>query len=157
MCATAAVVGRSCVVTAMWAGFTLTLRGLRSVLIAVCDPACVGSARRCAYTAMCCKVSASLSVVCCSCVHCRVGVQIRRYGHGFCFRSTWFAARVFIAVFVCRYHGFCSEGLKLGFFRRVLRHVSDSVHLDVESQGGALDGQQLLVVEGSGWRGTLGV
>ena len=41
-----------CVVTAMWAGFTLTLRGLCSVFIAVNDPTCVGSARLCADTSL---------------------------------------------------------------------------------------------------------
>ena len=131
---------------AMWAGFTLTLRGLCSVFIAVHDPTCVGSARRCADTSLWAKVALSLSVVWCSCslpnvfpslpfwwqdarvgaritamwedfrfalrgvvlvcsLPCefRVGVQIRLCGHGFCFRSTWFAGRVFIAVLVCRF------------------------------------------------------
>ena len=50
----------------------------------------------------------------------------------------------------------CGHGLPSGWsghFAAEMRHFSDSAHSDVESQGGALDGRQLLVVEGSGWRG----
>ena len=81
----------------MWAGFTLTLRGLRSTFIAVYDPHLCGqhpSASR--YVAVG-KVPLSLSVVWCSCSlpnvfpslpfwwqEARVGVQIRRCVHGFC-------------------------------------------------------------------------
>ena len=49
-----------------------------------------------------------------------------------------------------------SDGLE-AFFAVFLRYFSDSVQLDVESQGGALDGQQLLDVEGSWVAGTPGV
>ena len=40
---------------------------------------------------------------------------------------------------------------------RILRHFSHSVQLDVSAHFSALDGQQLLVVEGSGVAGTPGV
>ena len=53
-----------CVVTAMWAGFTLTLRGLCSVFIAVCDHIhlCGQCASVCRYVAVG-KVAHSLSVL----------------------------------------------------------------------------------------------
>ena len=45
---------------------------------------------------------------------------------------------------------------KEGRFRRILRHFSHSVQLDVSAHFSALDGQQLLVVEGSGVAGMPG-
>ena len=40
-----------------------------------------------------------------------------------------------------------------GFFRRILRHFSHSVRMDVSAHFSALDDEEFFVVEGSGWRG----
>ena len=110
---------RWCADTAMWARFPL-----RSTWYGARVFTAVRRSRWCADTATRARILLSLYVVCCSCVHCRVGVQIRRCGHGFCLRSPWVGARVFIAVLEVRVggqirrcgHGLRSEGLKLVFF-----------------------------------------
>ena len=44
----------------------------------------------------------------------------------------------------------CSSAEEL---RRILRHLSHSVRMDVSAHFSALDGEEFFVVEGSGWRG----